>query len=188
MSQLFLCGSFSGIANSVLSGPIEHIRTRLQIQTDSSQGPSNLIRSIYRNYGFSGIYKGQMITLAREFFGYGIYFATYEALIQRTMGLEGKKRSDIQAWKQCLFGALSGYCLWTVIYPIDVIKSKLQTDNLDPLKRSFSSSMDCFKKTLANDGIAGLYRGFLPCMLRAGPVNAATFLAYEVTMNYIARS
>lgn len=185
MSQLFLCGAFSGLANSVLSGPIEHIRTRLQIQTDSSYGPSTLIRNIYKNYGISGIYKGQMITLAREFWGYGIYFATYEALIQRTMGLEGKKRSEIQGWKQCLFGALSGYCLWTVIYPIDVIKSKLQTDNLE--KRNFSSSIDCFRKTLASDGIAGLYRGFLPCMLRAGPVNAATFLAYELTMNWIGR-
>ena len=70
ISQLFLCGAFSGIANSILSGPIEHIRTRLQVQSGNSVGPTELIKNIYKNYGLKGIYKGQMITLLREF---GVY-------------------------------------------------------------------------------------------------------------------
>jgi len=27
-----LAGAFAGVANSVVSGPVEHIRTRLQVQ------------------------------------------------------------------------------------------------------------------------------------------------------------
>ena len=162
------------------------IGTRLQVQSGpvkTYQGPIDFIRQVGSKYGYSSIYKGQMITLLREFFGYGIYFATYEHLMQSTMLKENKKRQEVEAWKQVAFGAMSGYLLWIVIYPIDVIKSKLQTDGFDKSTRNYSSALDCARKTVAKDGIRGLYKGFVPCMLRAGPVNAATFVAYELTMN-----
>lgn len=74
-----------------------------------------------------------------------------------------------------------------MIYPIDNIKSKIQTDGFTAATRKYSSSLDCLRKTIAVEGVMGLYKGLLPCMLRAGPVNAATFLAYELTMNAIGR-
>jgi hypothetical protein len=37
---------------------------------------------------------------------------TYEALMQKTMEKENKKRNQIEAWKQIAFGAMSGYALW----------------------------------------------------------------------------
>jgi solute carrier family 25 carnitine/acylcarnitine transporter 20/29 len=187
LGKLFVAGASSGIANSVLSGPIEHVRTRLQVQTDSTgyKGPLDFAKKVYSDYGIRGIYKGQMITVLREICGYGIYFATYEGLMQRAMKLENKKRSEIEAWKQCSFGALSGYMLWIIIYPIDVIKSKIQTDSFG--KPQFKSSIDCLRQTIAKQGVSGLYKGFAPCMLRAGPANAATFVAYEMTMNWIGR-
>ncbi|KAJ3334042.1 Mitochondrial carrier protein ymc2 [Blyttiomyces sp. JEL0837] len=192
--QLYLAGAFSGTANSVLSGPIEHVRIRLQVQSGAStggehyKGPVDLFKKVYKSYGIAGIYKGQAITLLREFHGYGIYFLTYEWLIQERMKAQKTtNRGDVAAWRQCLYGAASGYTLWVMIYPIDVIKSKLQTDSFDVSKRKYSGSWDCFKKVVATDGVNGLYRGFWTCMLRAGPANAATFVAYEATMSLIGR-
>ncbi|KAJ3040557.1 Mitochondrial carrier protein ymc2 [Rhizophlyctis rosea] len=191
LSQLFLAGAFSGISNSALSGPIEHIRTRLQVQSSSSShqyaGPWDLIRKITKQYGFGAVYKGQGITMCREFLGYGCYFASYEWLVQRTMRVEGKRRDQVETWKQCIYGALAGYSLWIAVYPIDVIKSKIQTDGFDAGTRKYSSSLDCARKTYAQQGMAGFYRGFWACMFRAAPVNAATFVAYEITMNLIGR-
>jgi solute carrier family 25 carnitine/acylcarnitine transporter 20/29 len=46
---------------------------------------------------------------------------------------------------------------------------------------------DCAAKTLATEGIGGFYKGFVPCILRAFPANAATFFAFEVTMDLIGR-
>ncbi|KAJ3103824.1 Mitochondrial carrier protein ymc2 [Phlyctochytrium planicorne] len=190
--QLYLSGAASGLANSVLSGPIEHVRTRLQVQAGSAEsaaykGPVDFARKVVGQYGIAGLYKGQGITLLREFHGYGIYFMTYEALIQRTMRVEKKSRNQISPLKQCLFGGLSGYTLWIMIYPIDVIKSRLQTDSFNPAEQKYKGSIDCARKIIATEGVRGLYRGFLACMLRAGPVNAVTFMAYEATMSLIAR-
>ncbi|KAJ3416929.1 Mitochondrial carrier protein ymc2 [Chytridiales sp. JEL 0842] len=185
-ADLYLSGSFSGIANSVLSGPIEHVRTRLQTQTSATaegayKGPLDFARRVVNSHGvFRGLYKGQGITLLREFHGYGIYFLTYEALMQRQMKIQGtEKRGDVAAWRQCVFGAMSGYTLWIMIYPIDSIKSKLQTDAFEPSKQKYSSTLDCARKVLKAEGMGGFYRGFWACMLRAGPVNGVTFVAYE---------
>ena len=96
-------------------------------------------------------------------------------------------RTQISPLHQLSYGALSGYALWIMVYPLDVIKSKIQTDAFDPKSAKYKGVLDCFNKTFAGQGWAGFYRGFGACMLRAGPANAVTFAAYEVTMNIIGR-
>ena len=59
--------------------------------------------------------------------GYGIYFLTYEYLMQRKMRQLACDRSKVPVSNQVLYGAASGYTLWMMIFPIDVIKSKIQT-------------------------------------------------------------
>jgi len=189
-SQLYFSGAVSGVANSVLSGPIEHVRTRLQVQSaidKQYQGPGDFIRKVSKQHGISAIFKGQAVTIVREFHGYGIYFMVYEWLIQKTMAKNQIQRSQVSSLHQLSYGALSGYILWIFIYPIDVIKSKLQTDSFDKTTQKYRGAMDCFKKTFIQQGYAGFYRGFLACMLRAGPANAATFAAYEMAMNVLGR-
>ncbi|KAJ1557395.1 Mitochondrial carrier protein ymc2, partial [Nowakowskiella sp. JEL0078] len=187
INQLYMAGAASGIANSVLSCPIEHVRTRLQVQAGSStklySGPVDFAKKVVKEYGVRALFKGQMITLARETNGYGFYFLAYEWLMQEAMKRNGCARKDIPLYIQCLSGAMAGYSMWFSIYPIDVVKSKIQTDSFDPKKAKYSSTLNCFKLTFKVEGLAGFYRGFWACMIRAAPVNAATFVAYEAAMN-----
>lgn len=176
-AQLCLAGGMAGVANSVVSGPVEHIRIRLQVQSGTGfSGPIDAISQIYRTYGLKGIYKGQMMTVLREGVGYSAYFAAYEWLVQRTMETQHVSRKEIPTTQICLYGALGGYAMWGMMYPLDVIKSKLQTDSLDVSKRQYRSAMDCARQVMAAEGAKGFFRGFGPCMLRAAPVNAVTFL------------
>ena len=70
-TQHFLCGAGAGVANSVVSGPVEHIRSRLQVQAGPKgaaaqyTGTVDAFRKIYQAHGLAGIYKGQVITLLR---------------------------------------------------------------------------------------------------------------------------
>ncbi|KAG8918095.1 Mitochondrial carrier protein ymc2, partial [Tulasnella sp. 408] len=67
--QLITAGVIAGLSNGVVSGPVEHIRIRLQIQGNENKiynGPWDAVRKIYKNYGIAGIYKGQVVTLCRE--------------------------------------------------------------------------------------------------------------------------
>lgn len=183
----FNCGAVAGFANGFLASPIEHIRIRLQTQTGSTKqfaGPIDCIKKIYGLAGLGAVFKGLGPTLARESLGMGIYFATYEALIARAVSTKQyKDRVDIPGWKLCLYGGLSGYALWGSVYPIDILKSKLQTDSL--FKPVYSGSFSVAKDIFTKAGIRGFYKGFLPTILRAAPANGATFAAFELTMRTI---
>ncbi|BFZ58915.1 Mitochondrial carrier protein ymc2 [Savitreella phatthalungensis] len=185
--QLYASGALAGAANSIIVGPVEHIRIRLQAQPSGSgklyDGPVDAARKIYAHRGIRSIFKGYGPTCLRESHGTGIYFFTYESLVRRELrndlSLEGK-RERIPAWKLCGFGAAAGYSMWLTSYPVDVVKSRLQTDGFGAAQK-YRNSFDCFRQTLAREGARAFVRGFTPVLIRAAPANAATFLCYEYT-------
>jgi solute carrier family 25 carnitine/acylcarnitine transporter 20/29 len=66
-------------------------------------------------------------------------------------------------------------CYWGVMYPIDYIKTQMQTDNLG--NRKYKGLWDTFIQK-KQDGIRSFYKGFHVCMLRAFPVNAGGFFIF----------
>ncbi len=187
LPQYYACGVTGGIVNSFLASPIEHVRIRLQTQTGSGtnaefKGPLECIKKLRHN---KALLRGLTPTILREGHGCGTYFLVYEALIANQMNKRrGLERKDIPAWKLCIFGALSGTALWLMVYPLDVIKSVMQTDNLQ--KPKFGNSISSVAKTLyANGGIGAFFKGFGPTMLRAAPANGATFATFELAMRLL---
>jgi solute carrier family 25 carnitine/acylcarnitine transporter 20/29 len=188
-SELFVSGAVSGIANTIVATPVEHIRIRLQVQSAGDKlynGPIHCIKTIYKNHGIAGLYKGQAITTLRESLGFGFYFLAYEYLVQDSIKRNGfKSRADLPTWQVITFGAAAGYALWIPLFPVDVIKSKIQTDGFSGPSRKYAGSLDCLRHIIRQNGISGLYKGFTPCLLRAAPVNAATFVAFEAAMKLL---
>ncbi|TEB38505.1 mitochondrial carrier [Coprinellus micaceus] len=185
-SQLFSAGVFAGLANSVVSGPVEHIRIRLQTQSNTSplySGPLDAVKKIYAQRGIAGIYKGQVATLYREASGYGIYFLAYEELVQREMAKKGIRRDQINPLNAVLYGAAAGYALWAVIYPIDMIKSRMQTDGFSvETGKKYKSTWDCVRTVWRTEGISAFTRGLGPTLIRSPFANGATFLGFELAM------
>jgi len=187
--QFFTSGVVAGLANGVVSGPVEHIRIRLQTQPDKNRiysGPWDAVRKIYSAHGIAGIYKGQIATLCREASGYGVYFWTYEKLMQREMSQKGIRRDQVNLAKTILYGAASGYTLWAVIYPIDMIKSRMQTDGFSPSTgQKYKSTWDCFRTIWRAEGISAFTRGLGPTLIRSPFANGATFLGFEMAMRLL---
>ena len=62
--QYYLAGAFAGVANSVISGPIEHVRIRLQTQPHGAarlyNGPLDCVRKLSAHEGvLKGLYRGE---------------------------------------------------------------------------------------------------------------------------------
>lgn len=86
----------------------------LQTQSNTNpiyKGPWDAITKIYGSHGIAGIFKGQGATLLREASGYGIYFLTYEKLVQREMITKNKRRDEINPLNSVLYGATAGYAV-----------------------------------------------------------------------------
>lgn len=74
-----------------------------------------------------------------------------------------------------LAGAVGGVTLWTSIFPADVIKSRIQINNLN---RSMTS---VGLEILRTEGVLALYNGLLPSVIRTIPATATLFVVYEYT-------
>lgn len=167
------------MTNSVLSGPIEHVRIRLQTQPHGAErlynGPIDCIRKLSAHEGvLRGLYRGQVVTIWREAQAYGVWFLTFEYLMNLDARRNKVSREDIPSWKVAIYGGLAGEALWIASYPFDVVKSKMQSDGFGA-QQKYKSMTDCFKKTFAAERFGGFWKGLGPTLLRAMPVSAGTF-------------
>jgi solute carrier family 25 carnitine/acylcarnitine transporter 20/29 len=188
-SQYYAAGAFAGIANTVLSSPIEHIRIRLQTQPHGANalysGPIDCVRKLSAHQGvLKGVYRGTAVTYLREAQAYGVWFTTFEYLMNADAVRNGIQRDQISTLKVAMYGGLAGEMLWISSYPFDVVKSKMQCDGFGD-KMQYKSMRDCFAQTYRAKGLRGFWRGVGPTLLRAMPVSAGTFATVEVTMRMI---
>ena len=132
------CGSLSGLATAFISAPVEHVRIRMQVQGASGAGPQykgsvDAFSSILRTHGLTKLFQGFGATVARETLGYAGYFSTYELTKRALMGPEGEAGLGLGHF---LFaGSVAGFGMWMPMYPLDVIKSKMQTDTLTGVRK-----------------------------------------------------
>ncbi|KAL7469766.1 hypothetical protein ACHAXS_010021 [Conticribra weissflogii] len=152
------------------------------------KGPIDCGLSIIKNHGlFRGLYRGMGVTLWRETPAFGCYFATYDTFKDRVESLlEDKDESHpipshAHAWAaSALAGGISGAWTWAIIYPFDVIKSKIQTS---PLESHLQKGMWTVASDIVKEhGWRHMFRGLGVTLVRAFPVNAIIFPVYEFVL------
>ena len=59
--------------------------------------------------------------------------------------------------------------LWAVIYPIDMIKSRIQTDGFSTADgQKYKSTLDCVRTVWRTEGLPAFMRGLGPTLIRYG--------------------
>lgn len=190
LPELLYAGGLAGLATTSILAPGERVKCLLQVQNANPSasgpryiGPIDCFKQLYKQGGIRNIYVGTVATACRDVPATGMYFMTYE-YFQRILMPEGGSRSDLSPIRTLFAGGMAGILNWVVAIPSDVLKSKQQTAP----HGTYTGFLDVFRKTLATEGMKGLYKGAAPIMLRAFPANAACFLGYECAMkvlNYI---
>jgi len=130
-------------------------------------------KQIIQKESFKGLFKGTLITYARDMPSFATYFFVYEYLQDKVFSDSSQGRTSIGTITS---GALAGIAGWTVAIPSDVVKSNHQCDPNS--KSAISAAMKLFKL----QGVRGFFLGAGPILLRAGPANAAAFLGYEAAI------
>jgi solute carrier family 25 carnitine/acylcarnitine transporter 20/29 len=180
----FLAGAAAGAIQCVICCPMELAKTRLQLQDTGSvrtyKGSLDCLAQIYQQEGLRGINRGMVSTLLRETPSFGVYFLTYDVLT-RALGCEPGDRLLVP--KLLLAGGTSGIMSWLSTYPVDVVKSRLQADGLQGAPR-YRGILDCAHQSYQAEGWRVFTRGLASTLLRAFPVNAATFATVTVVLTY----
>jgi solute carrier family 25 carnitine/acylcarnitine transporter 20/29 len=197
--KAFCCGSFAGLVQCVIICPTEHVKCRLQIQHGRGaadniyKGPLQAATSIVRTFGISGLFRGWNATAWREIPAFGLYFSVYDYCKDKVTGLLADRANlsvneevpHSHLWiSSTLAGGLSGSLTWGVIYPIDVIKSRIQTAPMEtPLAQRRIWHVG--KTLVAKYGWQYMFRGLGITLIRAFPVNGIIFPVYEFTLLHL---
>ncbi|XP_060065856.1 mitochondrial ornithine transporter 1-like [Ylistrum balloti] len=186
-----LSGSGAAFFCSFTLCPTELIKCRLQAMREMAThgkleggmekmkiGPWGLTKDILRQEGIGGMFKGLTSTMAREMPGYFFFFGGYE-ISRHYLTPPGKTKDEIGVWRTVVSGGIGGVCLWTAIFPTDVVKSRIQVESTVGTKApSFYKTLTHIGKT---EGIRALYNGLGPTIVRTFPSTGALFLTYETT-------
>lgn len=184
----FLAGAAAGAIQCVICCPMELAKTRMQMQgTGEKKSTRKLYKNsldclmrIYKREGLQGVNRGMVTTLIRETPAFGFYFWTYDVLT-RSLGCDSGDRFMIP--KLLFAGGMAGIASWLSTYPVDVIKSRLQADGVGGVNQ-YSSIADCVRQSVKREGYMVFTRGLTSTLLRAFPVNAATFATVTLVLMY----
>ncbi|XP_066602842.1 mitochondrial ornithine transporter 1 [Prorops nasuta] len=183
-------GSFAAFFSSLTLCPTELIKCKLQAMREvESQkkassvlmnriGPWNLTRQIIKLHGVKGLFTGLSSTIAREMPGYFFFFGGYEAT-RKILAGPSQSADDIGWQKTMIAGAVGGSFLWLVIFPADVVKSRIQVKNLR------TPALVVMKDIVRNEGAGALYNGLKPTLIRTVPATATLFITYEYTKRFL---
>ena len=167
-----------------------------------------MIRHVWATEGLRGFFRGFAVTCVRDVPSYGVYFLVYEmakdallALPARSPSLSASPSASEQ-WASSaavssveshppspllfpspvlpmlISGALAGASSWLSCYPIDVIKSIIQTGH-GGVGGASSRMLTVSRDLYARGGWRAFFRGLSPTLVRSVPVNAVTFTVYE---------
>eukprot|EP00940_MAST-03C_sp_MAST-3C-sp2_P000085 g85.t1 len=164
--------------------PVERLKVCLINQKAGSpkfEGPIDVIRSV----GMRGLFRGYSVIVLMRCLGLPAYLSSYEWMKRSLLGtnyLKADPLSNIRAYM--LAGATAGFAFWTVTFPVDFVKTRIQEQSMGTKR---VSALDVVRNIYRERGIAGFYRGIAPCLIRAGPSNALCFATVEVVKSLLSR-
>lgn len=182
--QHFLIGGLSGVFSATaICGP-EVIKVRAQhrgVEGLERLTPARALAQLLRAEGPMALFTGLTPLLARDVPFNALFFGFYE-LYSRLgrAALNRRQGSDLPSWTVVLAGGAAGSSAWTIVFPADTVKSRMQTAALSSQDGTKSAGA-ALKATLQQGGIRALYRGWGAAVLRAFPANGALFLGVETT-------
>ncbi|KAJ9096447.1 hypothetical protein QFC21_005269 [Naganishia friedmannii] len=177
MGQIAIAGAGAGAINAILASPYGGAG-------DKKLGA--VVRDTYRQWGLkNGIMRGYWVTVAREIPAYAGFYTGYEFTKRRLEKQTSGPFGPGSMFTYVTAGATGGICYWLACYPLDVVKSKVQLAARPPSPGGLGYIGREMAEIVRQGGVQALFRGIAPSLIRSVPAAGSTFLAYEVTKNFI---
>jgi hypothetical protein len=169
----FMCGCFAGIGNTLSSHPLDTIKVRMQLLNKSL---IETIRHTVSKEGAKSLYKGVGSPLVNVPIIYAISFGSYEI----GKWFQGIKPEDEVRFSQSVkAGAFAGLCISVVMTPMELIKCRLQMQDLGSRAKTFTT-LGMVKHTISEYGLKGMYKGHLITITREVPAGAIYFGTFDL--------
>ena len=177
LSFLLLSGVLAGGIGQAVAVPADLVKIRFQQNPRAYSSLWNAFSTILAENGISGLWKGSLPAIQRAALVNVGELTTYDAA-KRAIVESGVTGGDTVG-AHVLSSMCSGLVSAAVSTPADVIKTRLMSVNNSGGGRQYNGMVDCFLKTVAGEGVRGLYKGFLPTWARLGPWQLTFWVTFE---------
>lgn len=164
-----MSGGLAGASSLMIVYPLDFARTRLASDVRSEgqrefTGLIDCLMKIQRSTGFKSLYKGFSISVTGIIVYRGTYFGMYDSAKAIIFG-DNKNANIFFKWAVAQFVTVNA---GLASYPFDTVRRRMMM--MSGKKASseimYTSSADCFKKIMQNEGVKGFYKGALANVLR----------------------
>ncbi|XP_066475801.1 dicarboxylate carrier SLC25A8 [Tiliqua scincoides] len=172
-----LAGCTTGAMAVAVAQPTDVVKVRFQAQARAEagrryQGTLDAYRTIAREEGFRGLWKGTSPNITRNALVNCTELVTYD-LIKDTLLKYNLMTDNLPCHFTSAFGA--GFCTTVIASPVDVVKTRY----MNSAPGQYRSAVNCALTMLRKEGPLAFYKGFTPSFLRLGSWNVVMFVTYE---------
>ncbi|KAG0364796.1 amino acid transporter arg-13 [Gamsiella multidivaricata] len=200
-------GSLAGVAGKFIEFPFDTVKVRLQTQPLDHpifKGPYDCFRQTVRNEGFLGLYNGLSSPLVGAMLENAVLFVGYrraQDMLREFVATPDHHHSNsgpapLSIPMLCLSGGISGVFASMVLTPVELVKCKLQVQQIGHLytkdaktgpvpKALHSGPFSVIKHIYTQNGLRGFYLGHFPTFLRETGGGAAWFGSYEAVCRFL---
>eukprot|EP00977_Amphora_coffeiformis_P006934 scaffold1511_cov170-Amphora_coffeaeformis.AAC.5 len=151
------------------------MKTLAQTNKEKSLGLSTLVGNMYRDQGVAGFYRGVEVNIARACVLNATKMGCYDMTKGYVAGATGWSRKDIRTSFCSSF--VAGFFMTVTVAPWDMLRTKLM--NQPTNAKIYNGFVDCATKTISQDGVLSLWRGFVPIWARFAPQATLQLLTLE---------
>nr|XP_046262131.1 calcium-binding mitochondrial carrier protein SCaMC-3 isoform X2 [Scatophagus argus]XP_046262141.1 calcium-binding mitochondrial carrier protein SCaMC-3 isoform X2 [Scatophagus argus] len=178
--ERFVAGSLAGATAQTAIYPMEVLKTRLTLRKSGQySGIADCAKQILQREGITAFYKGYLPNLLSIVPYAGIDLAVYETLkfawLNRNRGLADP---GVMVLVGC--GAVSSTCGQLASYPLALIRTRMQAQ-VSAKGGPKPSMLALLCNIVTQEGVAGLYRGISPNLLKVIPAVSVSYVVYEYT-------
>ncbi|KAJ7180124.1 mitochondrial carrier [Mycena crocata] len=187
----FLSGGIGGISSQLSIYPIETLKTQMMsnagdpnlakrgVDLVKKQSPTiiSAARHLWALGGIRAYYRGLTIGLVGVFPYSAIDMSTFEALKLAYLRSTGKDEPGVLAL--LAFGSISGSVGATSVYPLNLVRTRLQASGSTGHPQKYTGVWDVTNKTWERDGWRGFYRGLFPTLAKVVPAVSISYVVYE---------
>jgi hypothetical protein len=175
-------GAFAGVFSATAICPAEVIKVRMQSASATAASANSVARagssawtvsrSLFAAEGMRGFFRGLAPLLARDVPFNGIMFAVQDTVAEamssplRSLGVSAGAR-------EAFAGGVAGAAAWIIVYPLDVIKSRVQVGGAGALAALSQAAKE-----------GKMYRGVSAAILRAFVANGALFWGVDASKSF----
>jgi len=142
-------------------------------------------KKMWRTGGVAAYYRGLPMGLVGIFPYAALDLGTFEYLKRLVASRNAKARGCHEQDAQpggvmtAAIGGFSGAFGASAVYPLNLLRTRLQSQGTVLHPREYTGIMDVTRQTLKGEGVRGLFRGLTPNLLKVVPAVSITYVVYD---------